>query len=278
MNEEADLAQFADVICSYTDVVDALKNRGALTKPEEDQARAYLAIQEPQELEKVALPPSATLYLDSLSLHFLYFCGVLGKLKSAGFNPIVSARAMEEHDALLAYEQRSATVEKLVDEARAELEKRLASGQIKLGAGFGAQAQDLETVKHPSLDIFALAEISDAVIVDDRAFNRYDNVQCANKLAPVVATFDFLKNLASSGRISEERRLEILARLRQANMAFIPLEQDELDSILDRASTFDGGGLIETAELKARSCPTAWCSFGGVITALSGKAGLVSWP
>jgi len=27
-----------------------------------------------------------------------------------------------------------------------------------------------------------------------------------------------------------------------------------------------------------RSCPTAWCSFGGVITALSGKAGLVSWP
>jgi hypothetical protein len=103
MNEEAELDQYGSVLCSCTDVINALVLRGSLTVAEQQRARAYLSIQEPDNPDPHPLPTEAKLYLDSLSLGALYHCGVLQKLAQAGFETFVSARATSEHDALLAH-------------------------------------------------------------------------------------------------------------------------------------------------------------------------------
>lgn len=248
--EDADLGDFEEVRCSCSDVVDALTRGGLLTHQEEAAARDFLALQETPGQAPRTVPAGATLYLDGLSLGYLNDAGLLERLHRAGFTVLVCPEAMNERNQLLSYDLRSQALLDLVERGRACLETAIASGKIRLGANFKIEAEDMEIPPHPSLDLFHIAGGADAVVVDDRALGRYDNVETEAGLVPVISSFELLKALSASGAISPQERLLALHRMRRMNMAFLPVEPEELEAGLARAVHADDEGVTEPLELR----------------------------
>jgi|GEM_PF-320118 hypothetical protein len=250
MNEPANLDAFADVMVSCTQVVQTLRDKGLLTVDEEKWALSYLAIQEPASKDLHPLPETATLYLDSLSLGYLYHCRVLNKLKQAGFSAFVSAEALERHNALLAYERLGEEVAAMVEGIRTVLEREIAVGKIDVSSAFNTNSIVDVTLRHPCLDVLNMPGEFDAIVTGDRALNRFSNVQIGEQLRPIVPVVDLLVAFAENGLIPLEVVAGARAKSRAANLSLLPLTTDEIDTHLREARAHESGGLIETTELR----------------------------
>lgn len=249
--EEAELGSYADLLRSCTEVLNAVVATGVLTREEESEAREFLSRQEVGEDGSEPVSPGAVLYLDSLTLGYMYQCGILDRLPRAGFTVWTSTAAIAEYDQLLAFEGQASEVDRLVEGLRATLENALSAGKVVLGPNFKLADSDDQLASHPSLDVFELAARADALIVDDRALGRYDNVQTTEGLVPVLSSYELLGWVTERGGMSEDARLSALARLRRANMAFIPVERAEVEAQLSRATVTAEGGMVEPLELRA---------------------------
>ena len=253
INEEADLSAHSNVLRSCQSVILKLKQKGQITDEMESQAYDYLKLMGkkswPNEEEIV---DGAILYLDDLSVTCFLHLGMLEKLHAAGFRPFVSPRTVFERRSLLSRERVSADVVATIENIRTSLNSRINEGRIEMSRRLHPDEppQEETLCTNASVGLFALANDCDAVISDDRFFNRNEVVDNGNSRAPVFSTLDILDTLASSDSITPQKRRECRTRLRAAGYFFVPVSEEELKLHLDDSPVQDNE-VVEKADLKA---------------------------
>ena len=252
IDEEADLTAHADVLSNCQSIVDKLRQKGQITAEEEKKAKAYLQIQEKPWPNQPEISDGAILYLDDLAVTYFLQLGILEKLKTAGFKPIVSPRKVSETNELISYESISDQVIGAIEHIRTVTNSRIESGKIRLGRRPNMKGTEEQSIfTHPTGDIFTLAKNCDVVISDDRCINQHTNIDIGSELqTPIFTTLDFIDGLEFNGSITVEDRLEFRTKLRKAGYIFVPVSNKELEFHLD-ACQIQEDKLIETAELKA---------------------------
>ena len=251
MEEEADLTAHAAVMSSCLAVVEKLRQRGQITAQEEQRARAYLTLHEKPWPSQPEIVDGAVLYLDELTITYLLHLGMLGKLKTAGFQAIASPREVSEADALIAYESISEKVKDAIEQIRSAVSARIESGKVKVGRHRNVDRSGPRSIsEHPTVGVIALAHDCDAIISDDRFLNQHDNARDGSAQAPIFTTLDLLDFLVATGAVSDAARLEQRTLLRRAGYFFVPVSDDELGQHLNAAAV-ENGKVIETAELKS---------------------------
>lgn len=251
MVDEADLSSHAGVLSSCQSIVNKLLQKGQITAEEARKAQAYLKLQEKPWPQQPEIADGSILYLDSLATTYFLHLGILERLKPAGFKPIVSPNEISESNGFILYETISDNVKDAIENIRSTIHTRIESGKIKVGREHSLNKSEALTFSdHPTIGIFALAGVCDAIIVDDRAFNQHAFIESGSQKALIYSTVDILDSLVSSRVITQEEYLDYRTRLRRAGYFLIPLNNDELLNHLN-ASIINGNRVIETAELKA---------------------------
>ena len=251
MEEEADLTGHAAVLSSCLAVVDALRQKGQITVEEARKARAYLQLREKPWPNQPEITDGAILYLDDLAITYFLDLGILKKLRSAGFRPIVSPGKVSEANELITYESMSGEVDEAIERIRSAVSSRIESGRIKLGKRHSVgELEEQEIFGHPTASVIGLAGDCDSIISDDRFLNKDATVKGGGGEAPIFSTLDLLDELVSAGSMTPEDRSEYRTRLRRAGYFFVPVSEDELITHLAN-STVEEGKVVETAELKA---------------------------
>ncbi len=251
MEEEADLSPYSSHLCGCLAVVNKLKQKGQLTATEERHARSYLSLHEKQWPHEQALPDSAVLYLDDLSVTYLQHIGLLEKLQAAGLEAYVSTQKIEQINALLRYERLTSEVSKVIESIRSFLAAGIQVGKIKVGNMQSIdKAKEEILLHHPTFAIVALAKDVEAVVVDDRFLNQHQNIDNGSGNTPILTTLDLIDALYSKSNITFDQMLEYRTEVRRAGYIFIPVRKDELEHHLSVAEVVSGS-LVETAELKA---------------------------
>jgi hypothetical protein len=164
---------------------------------------------------------------------------------------VVSPRELSELDALISYDRISDHVKQIIEVTRASLNSRIESGQVRASRRREFYEFEEKSIpQHPSVDILALAPYCDVAIIDDRFLNQQANIDSGGAQAPVFSTLDLLDSLVKAGVLSDDDRLELRTRLRQAGYCFVPIGVEETERCL-RNSAIAQGKVVETAELKA---------------------------
>lgn len=251
MEEEADLTEYSELMSSCQAIVKKLRNKGQITLDEETRILSYLQLHEKFWPNQPEISDGATLYLDDIATHYFHQFDLLEKIRAAGHKIIISSREVKEANELAAYENVSEQISDLIEVIRSSVNTRIESGQIKVGARSKLDNHlEGSFSEHPSVEIFMLAQKCDSVIIDDRFMNQHSTISVSNVQKPVFTTLDILNMLVSIGAVSIENLYEYKTMLRRAGFIFIPIDNSELEHLLDTAAVADNR-LVETAELKS---------------------------
>jgi hypothetical protein len=251
MEEEADLTAYSSALSSCLAIVNKLRQKGQITAEEQKRASSYLQFHEKAWPNQPQISDGAVLYLDDLSVTYLLHLGLLGKIKSGGLTAVVSQRAINDANDLIAYDSISNEVTTATERLRASLNSRIESGQVRVGPRRNLEdGENGSLPDHPTAGIFPLAALSDAVVVDDRFFNQHSNLDYEGTHTPVYSTLDVLDAMRPAGILPNEDFLECRTRLRRGGYFFVPVTDEEVEHHLN-ASVIRDGVVDETAELKA---------------------------
>ncbi len=251
MQEEADLTAHATVLSSCQSIVDKLRNKGQIMASEEQKARAYLQLHEKSWPNQPEISDGAILYLDDLAITYFLHLGILEKLHTAGFKPIVAPQKVSETNQLISYEVISGDAKDAIERIQSALNSRIETGKIQVGKLSNAdQPADRSLSRHPTFGVFSLAKGCDAIISDDRCLNQHANFGDSDAPPPIFSTLDLIDALVSIDSTTAKKRLDYRTQLRRAGYIFVPVSEDELAHHLND-SPVENGRVIETAELKA---------------------------
>ena len=247
MDEEADLGPHRTYVCGCLDVIDALVQRGRLTRAEEHRARTYLRLHERPWSESSVLVPGSVLYLDSLALSYFQHLRLLPKFEASGFSVMIPASEVAEGDRLIRHEALADRATAVIDHIREVLSDGIMNGNVILAPRRHNDGIEDDVRDHPAIDVIRVAALADSAVIDDRYFNQRPNVpHDGGALTPILTTYDLLVAL----QLAEDQYTEYLSRMRSAALAFVPVNRDELSVLLSRAVVADGA-LVESAELRA---------------------------
>ncbi|WPD25038.1 MAG: hypothetical protein SD837_10840 [Candidatus Electrothrix scaldis] len=271
MVEQADLTEHADVVSGCLALVEKLRQQGQITAKEEKNAQRYLYLHEKPWSHQPEISDGAVLYLDNLSVSYLFQVGILEKLQPAGFRVIVSPEKVSDANELIAYESISGKINETIERIRAAVSSRIETGKIKLGRRCPVDmSKEQSLYEHPTLGVMSLAKNCDAIISDDRSLNQYGRVDDASAQVPILSSFDLIDFLVSEGLITIEDQFEYRTLLRRAGYYFTPVTEDELIGYLADA-TIKNDKIVETAELKAirenilRTRMSSWLQLPGEV-------------
>ncbi|XID90456.1 hypothetical protein ACF3MZ_18150 [Paenibacillaceae bacterium WGS1546] len=250
MEENADLTEYSSVMSSCFSVVRKLREKGALTRAEEERAINYLHMHEEPWPFQPEISDNAALYLDDLSINYFQNLDILEKLTNSEFKVIISPKVITDVNELIRYESISDYIAETIESIRSSLSEGIFSGKVKVGRQRILDDQSKRFVKKPTVEVLSLASCCDAVISDDRFINQHSNINNGNSHTQVISTLDILDVLLSVGVITSEERTEYKTQLRRSGYIFMPLIEEELLSQLT-ASSVKGNKVVETAELKA---------------------------
>lgn len=245
--ETVDLASHGSVLCSCQSVVDALEARGQIDAAEARHARTYLQASEQRWPSEPEIKDGAELYLDDLTVSLLDTAGVLGRMHAGGFRVHLPHHSVEEANALIDLEARSAEMEKVVEHIRFSLAAGIAGGTVTL---FPLANEREELQQHPDLRVIDMAGYVDAIVSDDRAINRVRQIDGATGSSPTWTSLDVLAQLRSEDLISEDELTAHRTTLRRSGLVLFPTDREELSVLIGRAGVRDGQ-MVETAELRA---------------------------
>ncbi len=251
VQEVAELEGYEEFLCGCTEVVEELVRKGVLTAVKADECRAYLSLQEQPWPNPSAVGTSTVLFLDDVSVSYFQHLGILQKICRAGFTVYISARELEEADALIEYDTQASEVKDLVDGLRVILRDEILSGKIKVDRLFRENNEHDDGLKGGALlDLMRLSRPVDMIVSDDRFINRHSHIDIGVNKVGISTSVDVVSTLFARGVISEDGLYDSLTKLRRFGMLFIPVDSSELKSYL-KVSKVDGGILLEGAELKA---------------------------
>lgn len=251
MGEEVDMTKHAKVMSSCLAIVEKLKRKNDIDIDEENEARDYLQTREDPWPEQPDISDGAVLYLDDLAINYFLHLGILDKLKTAGFTAVASPREVSESNALISYQSNADKVIKIIERIQTALSSRIESRQIKFGKRYKPEQLKEQSIEnHPTVGALALAEVCDAVIIDDRFINQHTDIDESGMRATIFSTLDLIDGLVAADVITSDRVMKCRTKLRNAGYFFVPVREDELVKHLNACLDKDGK-FSETAELRA---------------------------
>ena len=275
MEEEADITDFEDVICSCGAVVEKMRDEGCITAETARKACSFLAIRERRWPHEPELAEGAWLYLDGLAVNYLRAVGVLGELAPAGFKVVVSPDHIAEANQLLSYDSLIGKVDSMIDQVRDIIKSGVESGTILFDRQTDVpNGSDAEFQEHPCYGAVGMASRCDAVVTDDRFLNKFRSISNAKNSAPIATSLDIIDYLYKRNLINSERVLECRTQLRRAGYLFMPIDSGELLAQLIQSPVKDGR-VRETAELRAiresffRAKMSGWLEIPGEVNWLN---------
>lgn len=251
VQEVAELEGYEEYLCSCTAIVEELVKKGVLTATKADECRSYLSLHEQPWPNTSVIDASSSLVLDDVSVSYFQHLGILQKICRAGFAVYISARELEEADALIEYDSQASRIKDLVDGLRISLRDGILSGKVKVDKLFRADRESADDLReNPFFDLLKMHRSVDQIALDDRFINQHAYVEVGAGEVRVVSSIDIISALNFKGLISNDELCECLTKLRRFGMLFVPLDSSELKSYL-QGSRVDEGVLLEAAELRA---------------------------
>lgn len=250
-NNEADLSEHSGFLSSCQEVIDKLAQIGQITDDDRLTSEGYLNIREKPWPYQPEILENAVLYLDGLSVTYLFHLGMLEKLSLAGFKVVISKKEVEEGNNLISFEQASGRVQDVIEDIRLNLSLGLKNGNIVLNERICVDKGDqIAGQDHPSIEAISLANSCEGVVIDDRFLNCHPNIDGGIKTAKVITTLDLLGILSSKYALSVEEIRRLNSKLRQASYFLFPFDSDELMSLIKSASVRNCS-VIENPALRA---------------------------
>ncbi|MDH5572922.1 MAG: hypothetical protein OEY89_14245, partial [Gammaproteobacteria bacterium] len=249
MDESADLSVYEENLCSCSSLVKKAWECGALTSEELQLALDYLGQREEEWPQLLEISDNAIVYLDSLSVTYLQFIGVLDKLISTELDIFIYQSEVDRQNALRNFEAISINANNILEIIRSQLAEGIESGVVSISSMAEQSVEQENEFYHPTAEIFSASEKSDASIIDDRFLNKHKYIAFESGEVPVHTTLDLLDVLLSKSVITKDQKMSYRTKLRQAGYVFISLLPEEIDYFLDKAQIIDSQ-IRETAELK----------------------------
>lgn len=250
MDEQANIAGYEQYLCSCFAVVDRLKAKGALTRQEEQTARAYLTLHERPWPDEMSIGDGTEVCLDGLSISHLRAAGVLDKLRAVGVPVHIEESVNNEADALLAIESVTGMQLEIIEQIRKTLAQGIVSGRVR-AVRTKADTDDEDIFKlHPTYRALGLVDKVDAIVIDDRFINRHSTVTLGRETIPLLCTLDIIEMLREMEILTPGDVYAARTTLRRSGYQLVPLSIDELAHYLSN-TTIQEGRLLEIAELRA---------------------------
>lgn len=250
LEAEADLKEYAEVVLSTPAFVRLLQLRGFLDTISYTRANHFLTARDRD--EKCALDPpllDRPLYLDDLAITYFQQAEILPLLCHRYLHLRVHPSLGREQDELIAASREGEKLSGALDEIRIILNEALEKNKAVFLPRRGSdKMQDLgfETLSAFLEDTGPC----DALCIEDRHLNRSGSFTDGRRTVPIICVLDILRHLEAKNLIDPEKRRSLIHRLREGGFALIPLDAQELESLL-RAAPFDNTGrLLESAEMR----------------------------
>lgn len=251
MNEEADLSKYDDYFASAKALLEYLNDRGLLTAVEEATARERLCKNESDWPNQLRIQHNDIIYITSLVLEHLQHAGLIAKLKSCGLNLFIFHDELSEEKALLEFDEYIEEADEILEQLRHSLSQGIADGRVKLGRRpFTKSESDLDLTAHPSINVFSLSPLVDALVVDDRALNHTGIYTSATGSTPILTTWDLITHLRDKGIINDINLMDARTKICRAGYQMIPPEVSYIHDLLNGARV-ENGVIKETYELKS---------------------------
>ena len=246
-----DLTSHSAVMVSCCAVVRALKERGQLTEEEFEQSQAYLNAQEEPWPNQPSILDSAELFLDSLSVSYFLYLGLIERICTAGFRVFVSSDLMSRFSALTTQEDVLSRVRASLDNIRREIVHGIESGKISVSPSISYNTWDDEPKALQMVEsLFVMAKDSDVLVCDDRFFNQRECFSDDGTDTRIVSTISLIDSLLEESRIGKSLKHSSLTKLRRAGFLFVPVGLSEMTSYLP-GMRLVSGRLSNVAELSA---------------------------
>ena len=248
MEEAADLSEYYDVLVSCSAVIEKLFDLGAITEHDRIKCLADLSRKEQDWPQPPSIPDGALLYLDGLSVNYLYDNGVLTNLSSSGLTAIVSRSTLDEAHAWIKRKSLLDALERNIKTIRQTVQGHIESGDLTCAPALDLNEDDPIEEPTPYIDA-VLSDVPDISVTDDRYFNVQMQVQHKDKVTPLASSLDILLDLHKAGLIDQQAYFQKLQTLRRERFCLIPITDDELLAYIRKAPLRDEK-LRETAEMK----------------------------
>jgi hypothetical protein len=195
----------------------------------------------------------ATVYIDTLALHYLDEVDLLSELLSHVGRAFIADREIKEARNLVRSEDRADDAFSLVEKTREILSRAIRNGKIQVGSYFPDQKWQGKRPKEDTatMRLISIANKLDAVIVDDRWMQSFQTIPGDDEKQTLIAsTLDVLRALKAKSLINEDQHFSSLRQIRDGGAIFVPPETNELSRAI-LASPVRNGTLIETRACQA---------------------------
>jgi hypothetical protein len=255
MTRPAELGEHKTLICSTVDLEEALFRRGHLDTPLHESASAYLRSQDrPGDVPVDDCFLAQRLYLDDLAVAYLQAAGLLPVLVAANLDLRVHSSLRDDTHALIARSHEGEELAAALNEIRIALRNGLEAGTIELLPRQPAKDEVRQRVFDAVPTVLELLEDTgscDALVIDDRFFNRLPNfIDRRERAVPVLGVLDLLRFFETAGALQPPETMAVRHRLRRSGFVFLPLLAEELESLVGTVQWGEHEVLRESQELR----------------------------
>lgn len=237
MEEERDAEPFRERLVSPAAVAAALAAQGEMSVEETEKAA--------ERLDRLGSWPDESapdldqpLVVDGVALHALDDAGILEPLIRAGAKIFIPKSVVDMAENEIRQRSDSQELARSIETVRATLRSALTSGKAVIGkfrrdAEVLPKDEDGNVERDPALAplISLLQDGSgvDALVSGDRMVNRHGVfTDRAGGGRPVLTVIDVINQLVRGGTITAARRATAIRKLREAGVAMIPTDADEI--------------------------------------------------
>lgn len=237
MEELVDPTPFCKVFCDLPSLVDFLEERGVLSEDGAATAKSALGDQAQRWPFTVRLDATKPIYLDELSAARLEEMGLLSVISRVFSEVIVSSETLEDAAALVGHAANQRKIEAVIRQLRLIVANAVKSGKLRLTPANARRPRDDEPSTGLSLEnLIRNTGNADAIIVDDRAINKFDHVTDESGRQTRVATsLDLLITLAQRSAISPAEVQRAISAWRNSYALFLPINREEMAAAALRA-------------------------------------------
>lgn len=228
------------VIVSPHGLVKALQKAGEIDQDRADKALNAIRSYGTQWPEEVEIDLSKPLLLDRVALNAIDVAALIDCIKIAGIDARITALTKHQIESEISQWVSGQVPLTAIEKLRDTLVKSVEEGKAQHG-GFNRDKDDPEDDEDSDcsslMAILADASGFDALISGDGMINRNAKLTDRKGISRSIYTIiDVVDHLARTGKIDDRRRNAIRRRLREAGVALVPLEIDE---VMEAASQSD---------------------------------------
>ncbi|MCB4863137.1 hypothetical protein K7W03_26545 [Sphingobium sp. PNB] len=214
-------------------LIRALESVGELDEAEAGAATSSIASYGQPWPDEVNLDLSRLLFLDGLTLNALDHANVLDRLLAIDVTLSISANAQKLVEQEISQFVRAQKPLQAIDKVRETLAAAVAQGRAQHGS-FRRNASDEaeeDSEAEPGTLMALLSDASgfDALVSGDGMINRTGQLTDRNGISrPILNVIDVIDQLLASGAIAANQRQVARRTLREAGVALVPVEIDEI--------------------------------------------------